>query len=278
MGGKDRMSDSRFLTPYADANAVLDSFLGEIRAILGERFRGMYLDGSLALGGFNPETSDIDFIVTTDTDLSDAQFIALRAMHAHFNASDSPWATEVEAVYLPESSFRRSDPENVLRLRIQRGNEVLVKGRSDSTWITHWYILRERRAVLAGPDPRTIIDPIGPQDLRRAMASLGDLWGAELRAEQSQLARRGSLTYTVLTFCRMLYTLSFGTVVPKPTAARWAQQIQAGRWTTLIERALAWRKDPAPQDPVTKEEIRDTLALLAYTLDQCRALNRDPAF
>ncbi len=274
--GRGRMSVPFHPTPYADVNAVLESFLGDIRAILGVHFRGMYLDGSLALGDFNRETSDIDFIVTTDTALPAAEFEALRAMHARFNARDSPWATDVEAVYLPEDAFRRSDPENVPHLRIERGNEVLVTGYSDRTWITHWFILREHRVVLAGPDPRTIIDPIAPQDLRWAMASLSAAWGAALREDQRMLEQRGPLTYTVLTFCRMLYTLARGDVVSKPTAARWAQQIQEGRWSTLIGHALAWRKAPAPQDPVTDVERRDTLALLTYTLAQCQAVDRSP--
>jgi hypothetical protein len=112
----------------------------------------MYLDGSLALGDFNPQTSDIDFIVTTATAVSDEHFVALRALHAHFNASASPWATEVEAVYLPENAFRRADPQHVPQLRIERGpHEVLVQGHSDRTWITHWCILRDHPAVLWAP-------------------------------------------------------------------------------------------------------------------------------
>lgn len=162
------MSGSLLPTPYADINAVLAHFLTQIRAVLGDQFRGMYLDGSLALGDFNPQTSDIDFIVTTDEALSDDRFLALRAMHARFNTGDSPWVTEVEAVYLPETAFRCSQPENVQQLRIERGDEVLVKGHSDRTWITHWFIIREHRVVVAGPDPRLIIDPVDPQDLRRA--------------------------------------------------------------------------------------------------------------
>src|SRR5690242_3275903 len=114
------MSGSLQPTPYADVNAVLAHFLRQIRAVLGGQFRGMYLDGSLALGDFNPQTSDIDFIVTTATTLSDNHFLSLRDLHARFNASDSPWATEVEAVYLPENAFRRTDPQNVPRLRIER--------------------------------------------------------------------------------------------------------------------------------------------------------------
>ena len=92
------MSGSLQPTPYADVNAVLTHFLTQIRAVLGDQFRGMYLDGSLALGDFNPQTSDIDFVVTTDAAVSAEHFAALRALHARFNASASPWATEVEAV------------------------------------------------------------------------------------------------------------------------------------------------------------------------------------
>ncbi|GAC1429752.1 MAG: hypothetical protein NVSMB65_03230 [Chloroflexota bacterium] len=271
------MSAPLYPTPYPDVNAVLEEFLGHIRGILGEHLRGMYLDGSLALGDFNPATSDIDYIVTTDGDLSDDQFVALRAMHARFNAGGSPWATEVEAVYLPETAFRRADPENVPRLRIQRGPaEVLVKGHSDRTWCTHWSIVRAHRGVLAGPDPRTIMDPIDPQELRRAMVELVGAWQAELRQDQSMVQSRGPLTYSVLTFCRMLYTLHHGAVVSKPAAARWARQVQEGRWSALIEQALAWRKEPAPQQPVHDEERQATLALLDYVVEQCRLVDQSP--
>lgn len=192
-------------------------------------------------------------------------------------ASVSPWATEVEAVYLPENALRRPDPEHAPHLRIERGpHEVLVQGHSDRTWITHWYILREHRAVLAGPDPRTLIDPVDAQDLRRALADLADLWLTALRRNPETLQYRGPLTYTVLTLCRMLYTLRWGVVTSKLQAARWTQHVQEGRWSPLIERALAWRKEPARQDPVRADERRETLALLDYTADQCRSLGRSP--
>jgi hypothetical protein len=270
------MTGSLQPTPYADVNDVLAHFLARIRAVLGDQFRGMYLDGSLALGDFNPETSDIDFIVTTDDDLADDRFPALRAMHARFNAGDSRWAREVEAVYLPENAFRCAAPENVRHLRIERGDEALVKGHSDGTWITHWFIIREHGVVIAGPDPRTMIDPIEPQDLRRAMVDLADLWLTALRHNHERLEHRGPLTYTVLTLCRILHTLTWGTVTSKPRAARWAQQMDDGRWSPLIRRALAWRKLPARQDPVSEEERHDTLALLDYTLAQCRIFDQPP--
>ena len=111
-GWQYELVDGRLVhpTPYADVNAVLHDFLARIRLILGERFRGMYLDGSLALGDFAPHSSDIDFVVTTDAQLSDDLFMALRDMHARFDASGSPWATEIEAVYIPRDALRRDNP------------------------------------------------------------------------------------------------------------------------------------------------------------------------
>jgi hypothetical protein len=106
------------------------------------------------------------------------------------------------------------------------------------------------------------------------MADLADLWLTDLRRNQERLQHRGPLTYTVLTLCRMLYTLTWGVVTSKPQAARWAQQVHEGHWSPLIERALTWRKAPARQDPVSENERRDTLALLDYTVEQCRRLGR----
>jgi Domain of unknown function (DUF4111)/Nucleotidyltransferase domain len=264
-------------TPYADVNTVLHDLLARIRLILGERFRGMYLDGSLALGDFDPHSSDIDFVVTTDnTQLSDALFLALRDMHARFDASGSPWATEVEAVYIPQDSLRRDNPVPPWVPRNERGG-TLVKEHLDGSWIIHWYILREHGVVVAGPDPRPLIDPIEPQDLRRAMAALAESWLEPARHDRLRLQHRGFQIYTVRTLCRMLYTLDSGAVVSKPVAARWAQATLGVRWAALIERAVAWRKDPSCQETPSDEEISETLALIEYTLERCRQLDCFPS-
>ncbi|HVU13359.1 MAG TPA: nucleotidyltransferase domain-containing protein, partial [Phototrophicaceae bacterium] len=72
------------LTPYADINAVLYDFQQQIAVILGEYMVGMYVYGSLALGDFDPATSDIDFVVVTDGGISVDTFVALDRMHAQF--------------------------------------------------------------------------------------------------------------------------------------------------------------------------------------------------
>ena len=43
-------------TDYPEVNSVLQELLLGARALLGHRFIGMYLDGSLAIGDFDPGT------------------------------------------------------------------------------------------------------------------------------------------------------------------------------------------------------------------------------
>jgi aminoglycoside adenylyltransferase-like protein len=134
--------------------------------------------------------------------------------------------------------------------------------------VIHRYIVREHGVVLFGPDPRTLIDPVSPDDLRHALRELLRTWWAPMRTDRTKLAYSGYQTYAVLTMCRVLYTMEWGAVVSKPVAARWAcsQPEIAGRWSGLIERALAW------SDPFQEAEVEETQALIACTLQRSESV------
>ena len=57
---------------------LLDKFTHAVKEITGEKLTGIYLHGSLAMGCFHPEKSDIDLIVVggKDFDLTDVLCIA----------------------------------------------------------------------------------------------------------------------------------------------------------------------------------------------------------
>ena len=67
-------------TPYPELNAVLAELIGKVVATLGETFVGAYLQGSFAVGDFDPN-SDVDFIVVTADDLTTADVGALTEIH-----------------------------------------------------------------------------------------------------------------------------------------------------------------------------------------------------
>jgi hypothetical protein len=263
------------VTPYSDVNAALGYFLERAQAILGERFRAMYLDGSLVLGDFDPRRSDIDFVVVTEADLPDDVFAALQAMHARFFAGDSPWAVEIEASYIPQGALRCYDPQWKRHPRIERGDQTLRMADHEVDWVIHRYVLREHGVALAGPAPRTAIDPVSPDDLRRAVIELMRIWWTPMArdpAERHHLLHRGYRVYAVQTMCRILYTLETGQVVSKPVAARWARETLGPRWAGLIDGALAWQKDDPPD--AAEPHLQETVALIQHAAERCEHARR----
>ncbi len=250
-------------TPYADVNAVLSGLLAEMRTVLGEQFAGLYLGGSLAGGDFEPERSDIDFVAVTRGELEAEVVEALRSMHERLRRSGLEWASRMEGGYIPRDGLRRYDPAHACYPWLGVDGHFAVE-QFDHGWVIQLHVLREHGLVLAGPDPRTLIDPISPDDLRQAqLAMLHEWWEPQL-GDHSRLVSREYQAYAVLTMCRALYTLEHGTVVTKAVAAQWAQEILGPARAALIERALAWPREPQP------DSLDPTLDLIRYTVERAR--------
>ncbi len=261
-------------TPYPEVNALLGELLDGARAVLGRQFVGMMLYGSLAAGDFDA-ASDVDVLVVTDADISNETFAALAAMHERMAQGEPPWAIQLEISYIPLAALRRHDPEHATHPRLDRGGgERLYWMPHDVDWVIQRHALRERSLVIAGPPPASLIDPVSADELRGAMWPLLQRREQSLRDHPDDLSFRGYQSYVVLTVCRMLYTLEHGTVVTKPTAARWALAAQDARWITLIERALAGRKTPGAE--VLPDDVSGTLAFIRYALERSK-LNAIPA-
>lgn len=256
-------------TPYADVNEVLQELLVEVQTILGAQFVGMYLSGSLALGDFDPQSSDIDLVVVTDGPLSDDGFTRLRDMHPRFAAGDSRWAERLEVVYVPEAAVRSEAPAGGQYPVLERGRP-LVLDRLEDGWSVQCYTLREHGLTVAGPEPRSLVDPVDPDRMRCAGSAIAGMWLEEARSDPSWLAwlrRRENQAFVVLTLCRLLYTLESGAVASKPGAARWA--LQAGGWGAagLIERALAGQPDGGE---VPEPEVAETVTFIQHAVDWFR--------
>ncbi len=257
---------SNCFTPYPDVNAVLDAVRSGARPILGSQFVGMYLCGSLATGDFD-QSSDIDFVVVTADSIPEDIFAALRSMHAHIAAADSRWAAELEGSYIPRAALRRYDRSDARHPTLERGrNERLKWDWHGADWVIHLSILRERGLVLAGPPPRTLIDPVSPDDLRHAVRASLREWWAPMLDDTTRLQNRGYQAYAVLTMCRILYTLELGTVASKRAAAHWAQGTLGEGWTPLIQRA--WRGRDEPNGPAEAQDVNQTIDLIRYTLER----------
>ena len=143
---------------------------------------------------------------------------------------------------------------------INEGRFYLDKQGSDG--IIQRYILREYGAVVCGPSLKSSIDPVAPDDLRRAVAGVLREWWRPMRDDPHFIRNREYEAYATLSMCRALYALEHGDIVSKPVAARWAQQTLDERWGALIDRAMAWPQEPQP------DGWSETLEFIRYTVER----------
>ncbi len=248
-----------------EVNEIIQHVLNGAVVFLDRHFIGMYLDGSLASGDFDQD-SDIDFVVVADEDVRGELFENLLYHHKQLANLPSRWSYQLEGFYVSLPALRRHDPAHVICPNIERGvGERLKMVTLDQGWDVHRWVLRERGITLAGPDPKTLIDPVPPDRLRQA-ASASAPWLHQILAQPGQVGSAGYQSYIVLTLCRTLFTLQTGQVASKPAAVQWAQANLDPRWSPLIQRAWIDRHDPnhAP----SPENMAETLELIRFVLDQ----------
>jgi predicted nucleotidyltransferase len=252
-------------THYPDVNKILTILLTSVQQILGNQLVGMYLYGSLSSGDFDPESSDIDFLVVTTSTLSDKAIAELRSMHQRIWKSGLKWSSKLEGSYIPKRDIRRHDPHSALCPTVNEGKFYLDKRGSD--WIIQRHVIREQGTVLTGPDPKTLIDPVSPEDIRRAVKGVLLEWWAPMLEDPSWLKKHGSEyhAFAILTMCRALHALKLGTIVSKPVAARWVQKELGERWSQVIERSLARRLGYEDHDL-----YNESLAFIQFTMDTVR--------
>lgn len=258
-------------TPYAEVNAVLQELMEGVRAILGSQLAAVYLYGSLTSGEFDRQ-SDIDVLVVTRDEVSEEVFSALASMHDQIAGGDSWCATQLEVAYVSSHALRRYDAATSVYPHLDRGKgERLQMKEHWSDCVVQRHALRERGITLAGPHPEMLIDPVSEDDLRQAMRALIPRWAESLFSDPSELGRRGSQAYLVLSICRMLYTLETGSVASKRTAADWARTTLGEKWSWLVDGAWLGRENPDSE--ASAEDISATLDLMRYATEKSRKVN-----
>ena len=252
-------------TKYPEINKTLELLLTSATRVLGGQLVGMYLYGSLSSGDFDLETSDIDFLVVTTSTLSDKTIGELESMHHQIWNSGLKWAAKLEGSYIPKRDIRRHNPHSAPCPTVNEGKFYLDKRGSD--WIIQRHVIREQGIVLAGPDPKTLIDPVSPEEIRRSVVGVLHEWWFPMLEDPSWLKKHGAEyhAFAILTMCRALYALEHGTIVSKPAAAHWAQQALGEKWSQIIERALSARYDK-PDGGLFDQ----SLELIRFTREQTR--------
>jgi hypothetical protein len=208
---------------------VLSTLLGAYAAALAPLdVLGSYVAGSVALGAFDPRTSDVDVVTVMRTMPPRAR---LDALHVRLSA-------RLECVYLAEGESSG--------VRYQRGRR---RGIGTLTAVARTEI-HAHPIVLAGAPPARVIARASPDELAAEMSWNLDVYWRRQRARLPRFFFTSAVDFAVGTLARILWTLRHGTVIAKREAVRWLPSAlpqaaplvalsQDGRWRHRWRRARA---------------------------------------
>ncbi len=149
---------------YPELASVLQQFVAGVQNELGKNFLGAYLVGSLATGDFDLD-SDVDFLMLTNAELSDAEVRSLQTTHIDIHALGCYPAEHLEGSYISTDLLNRTDLVGVEPLWFVDNGSTQVR-----------WVLRERGITIIGPDPKTLVHPVPTGALRsEAVAAIQEL-------------------------------------------------------------------------------------------------------
>jgi predicted nucleotidyltransferase len=250
-------------TPYPYVNEAVELLLKNVRTLLGDKFIGLYLHGSLASGDFDPGHSDIDFLVVTTKPIPKEMIPDLETMHMRIRDGGVEWAKKLEGTYLSKRMIYRFRPSKRRIPYLNEGRFFLTNQGED--WVINRNILREKGIIVAGPPIHPMIAPVTTDDIHRAIIQeLTKYWTPKL-IDSEWLKPPGHQPYIALTCCRVLYTLKHGALKSKLFSAHWALKTLDKEWVDLIENAMTWHYGMPPGD------IEKTRKMARYTLEKAKS-------
>ncbi|MEW6399340.1 MAG: aminoglycoside adenylyltransferase domain-containing protein [Bacillota bacterium] len=249
-------------------------FVDAVTSTLAGNLLGIYLHGSLATGGFNPQRSDIDLLVVTGAavmaetkrclvemllDLSGRP----RPIEVSFlrEADLIPWKHPTPYALHFSESWRNRYEDELRSGTWVRWNEG---ARDDADLAAHITVARHRGIHLAGTPVREALPPVPWQHYLDSIV-------ADLRWAWEQAQR--DPVYLTLNACRVLAAVAEGQVLSKTEAGVWALGLLPEALRPVVRWALGEYRG-APAGSISPAEIE---ALFHHVMATASAWSNWPA-
>lgn len=240
-------------TKYPHINVLLNELLLRIQEVFGNKLVGLYLEGSLVLGDFDENISDIDLVAALSSNVTDHELGQLKEMHKGFVKKHPKWNDEIEVCYISTGALKSVRSQTSTLVNISPG-EPIHRIEPGKEWVMKWYLTREKSVTLFGPPPKTLIEPISKGEYIQSVKDHVKSWGEWVKTMKDRYAQ---VAYVILTMCRALYAVRNGDQVSKNQAAHWAQK-ELPEWADLIAKAIVWRETKNEKRPSDDVFVRMT--------------------
>lgn len=224
---------------------LLDGFVEQSKAILGDNLAGIYLHGSAVMGCFNPDRSDLDLIVVVNGPADDAVKREYMEMVVAYNALGPAKGIEMSVVqrsvcdpfvyptpfelHFSEAhlAWYRTDPEDYIRK---------MKG-TDKDLAAHFTVISRRGKCLYGAPIREVFGEVPAGDYLDAIRN-------DIAEAPEEITK--DTVYLTLNLARVLAYKEEGLVLSKREGGEWALGHVPAEYHPLVRGALREYAESVP--------------------------------
>ena len=243
-----------------EPDKLLSDFTEMNRHVLGEKLCGVYLHGSLAMGCFDPEKSDIDLIVVGRSEMTDNEKTRLIRETAVLNAEAPPKGLEVSWVGLdvcrhfvyPTPFELHFSPMHIAWFFRDPDDYVKHMNGVDKDLAAHFTVISKYGKALFGEPVSEVFGKIPREAYIDSVMS--DISGAETEVHDDPV-------YVILNLCRTLAFFGTGEVMSKKDGGEWALR-NLSAYASLISRTLGRYSGGAGY----VQEMSDEAAFVSFAL------------
>ncbi|TLS37526.1 aminoglycoside adenylyltransferase domain-containing protein [Pseudalkalibacillus caeni] len=218
-----------------ETEKLLDEYCDLMKDTLGMKYKATYLYGSIALGQYESDTSDIDFVTILSNCISNSDVDLLKESHDHLS-HEYKIAKKLDGMYITEQNIGKTNDE-MMPYPYTHDGKFVRSGYWDINHVT-WYIMKTTAKVIAGE--RVSIPTRWEDVLSTFDFNLNVYWK---NAFKKIPVRVDSKTFAeaVLTLCRIYYSLEEETITTKRKAGLYALSHSEWPFKPQIEKALYYR-------------------------------------
>jgi predicted nucleotidyltransferase len=218
---------------YEFINIFKEKILENINNIIG-----IYIFGSLAYGGFDEKSSDIDLQVITKTLLNEEEMENTKNIHKEIIEINKIWGNRLEVSYTPLFMFKEKDIPVIPRPYYN--GKFYEKAGYGNEWLINNYLILNYGQKIYGEDFKTLLNyEISIDDVKKSCVK--DFY-KELNPkikDEKWLLDYENQAYIILNICRIIYTIKNNKIGNKLESAKWVKEKYI-KWNSLIEEAEKW--------------------------------------
>ncbi|MBJ7932646.1 MULTISPECIES: nucleotidyltransferase domain-containing protein [Bacillus cereus group] len=250
-----------------EVKQLMEQYIVGLKEIfLDGKIVGVYVYGSIALGAFHIETSDVDFVAVLNDSVNEAE--KQQIVELHKKMSESTLGKRMDGMYIPLADLGKYNHEINEYVYCADGKANI--GHWDINAVT-WWTLKNQGITVIGKEVEDLPLQIKWDDVVNTMQYNVEQYWSEKAKQPYLFFIEEWVESAVVTMGRILYTLDYKTIVSKDRGLQYLLERSAKEWEPLLKEVERMRYDPKEKKKLSIWRRADmTKRYLLSLIEECR--------